>query len=219
MNQKNRKSLRQIFAVFMASAMVLSFAACSKKEIDEDKLQMSVPESASVVYLQADPIDPSVWTEAAPENETALKTQDIETTTGGTATLIVLDSNSEPVVSSDGVTSLTTNLVLNSASVQLGDGTVEDLVENELYRWTESSGFSSVEYTEPQQIEAGRYMTHLMLTSDDSTTEQVVIYSDLGDGTARIDRLWMAIRDTTTEENGEEFNAVVDSLISENVTA
>jgi len=154
------------------------------------------------------------WTDAEPETAFELISKDVEMAAGGTIKLMAVKTESEPVAAADELTSFTEDFVLNSSGTQLGDGTLLDIVENELYRWTESSGFTNVEYTQPEKISDNRYMVHLVLKSENSTTEQVVVFTGLDDGLARIDRLWRAIKtaDMTADPN---FDAVASSLISD----
>ncbi len=217
----NRMNFRRIFATGLTCVVLMSATACSKKpnadvEVTSnvDAVQMSIPETDAVAYVESEPIDISSWAAAEPDKVIALKTQDVDMTTGGTVRLLALDTESDPITAANEITSLNENLVLNSSGTILGDGSLRDLVESKLLRWTENSGFTDVEYTQPVAINANRYMVHLMLKSDESITEQTVVYTDLGDGVARIDRLWRTINDGDMTSDAD-FDAVANSLISD----
>ena len=123
------------------------------------------------------------WDDA--ENETVqdvpLVRRDVELASGGTAALYALDTGEEPSTGTDELTSVSAELVLNSAAVQLGAyGTVRELAESELYHWADASEFDLIQYTQPLQINETRYAVHLRLENDKVGMEQLVVYTDLG---------------------------------------
>ena len=141
--------------------------------------------------------------------------QEVGLASGGTAVLYALDTGEEPAAGTDGLTSVSTELVLNSAAVQLGEyGTVRDLAESELYHWANASEFSMIQYTQPMQISDTRYAVHLRLENDRIGMEQLVVYTDLG-GVARVDRLWRSITDVQADEGSPAFDETADYLISD----
>lgn len=194
--------------------MLLSAAACSKTP-KTDELTLSVPESESVTYVQDSPIDITAWANAEAENQPTLSRETKELTAGGTATLLSFSSEENPVFNGDELTSITDSLILNSAGVPLGDGTIQDLAENELYRWDENAGFDAVQYSPPTKISDSKYVVHLTLTSENASMEQMVFYTDLGKGMARIDRLWRVEKEVEESSEKATFEAVANALLVE----
>ncbi len=109
---------------------------------------------------------------------------------GGEAALCVLASG-EAEREGDGLTSMGAGMVLSSTAVRLGEhGTVHELAEGELFRWAYASEFDALRFTHPIALSAERCMVHLRLTNARVGMEQIVFYTALGGGLARVDRLW-----------------------------
>ena len=110
---------------------------------------------------------------------------------GGEAALCVLASCEAPEREGDGLTSMGAGVVLSSTAVRLGEhGTVHELAEGELFRWAYASEFDALRFTHPIALSAERCMVHLRLTNARVGMEQLVFYTALGGGLARVDRLW-----------------------------
>lgn len=110
---------------------------------------------------------------------------------GGEAELCVLASCEAPEREGDGLTSMGAGVVLSSTAVRLGEhGTVHELAEGELFRWAYASEFDALRFTHPIALSAERCMVHLRLTNARVGMEQLVFYTALGGGLARVDRLW-----------------------------
>lgn len=139
----------------------------------------------------------------------------LPTTFGTTAPLCALNTAEEPAQGANHLTSINGGLVLNSAAVQLGEyGTARELAESELYHWADACAFRTLQYTQPMQLGAHRYTVHLKLDNGTIGMEQLVIYTDLGNGIARVDRLWRAIPDIRTDTGSAVFDKTAAYLIS-----
>lgn len=109
---------------------------------------------------------------------------------GGEAALCVFASG-EAEREGDSLTSVGAGMVLSSTAVRLGEhGTVHELAEGELFRWAYASEFDALRFTHPIALSAERCMVHLRLTNARVGMEQIVFYTALGGGLARVDRLW-----------------------------
>ena len=127
---------------------------------------MEVPDTDTAVFTQMEQTGLEGWDDA--ENETVqdvpLVRRDVELASGGTAALYALDTGEEPSTGTDELTSVSAELVLNSAAIQLGEyGTVRELAESELYHWADASEFDRIQYTQPLQISEKRFAVHLLL--------------------------------------------------------
>lgn len=183
----------------------------------DDKPKMEVPDTDTAVFTQMEQTDLGECGGAEMEavRDMPLVRQEVGLASGGTAVLYALDTGEEPAAGTDGLTSVSTELVLNSAAVQLGEyGTVRDLAESELYHWANASEFSMIQYTQPMQISDTRYAVHLRLENDRIGMEQMVVYTDLS-GVARVDRLWRSITDVQADEGSPAFDETADYLISD----
>ena len=213
------KLINRALATCCAGAILLSFSACSKKsEPTNNMLTMNVPEEEVVVYTQTDPIDTTAWASATTEEAVPpLKLQDVGLEGfDETFPLVTLDTGGDPIEAPNELTSLSDEMILNSTAADLGDGTLETLVENELYRWTQASGFSSVEYTQPVLVAENRYMTHLQLKSEETEMEQNIFYTQVTDQTARIDRLWRSVQED--DAGSAAFDLVSNELMTLDTT-
>ena len=202
---------RGMIAACMAGALLLP-TGCA-----DDTPKMEVPDTDTAVFTQMEQTGLEGWDDA--ENETVqdvpLVRRDVELASGGTAALYALDTGEEPSTGTDELTSVSAELVLNSAAVQLGAyGTVRELAESELYHWADASEFDLIQYTQPLQINETRYAVHLRLANDKVGMEQLVVYTDLG-GVARVDRLWRSIPDMQAEESSPAFDRTAAYLISD----
>lgn len=84
------------------------------------------------------------------------------------------------------------SLVLSSTAVHLGEhGSIHDLAESEIYRWANVRGYVALHRTQPIYLSENRCMMHLRLTGVRLGMEQVVVYTRLSGGMARVDRLWL----------------------------
>ena len=184
----------------------------------DDKPKMEVPDTDTAVFTQMEQTDLEEWNGAETETvrDMPLVRQEVELASGGTAALYALDTGEEPAAGTDELTSISTELVLNSTAVQLGEyGTVRELAESELYHWADASEFDMIQYTHPMQISDTRYAVHLRLENDKVGMEQLVCYTDLGNGVARVDRLWRSITDLQTDEGSPVFDEAAAYLISD----
>jgi len=197
------------------ATILLAAVGCSRTPAYQEP-SMNVPDSETIVFTQMEQADTAAWANAAPENAPVLTSQELELSAGGIATLYAFQSDSKPLIAANDITSLSGDLILNSSGVQLGEGlSALKLAENELYRWTGSAGFDNMKYTQPLKISEGRYLVCLEFTGPELHSEQIVVFTELGENLARIDRLWHTIDETATENN-TEFDAAANYLISEN---
>ena len=142
---------------------------------------MEVPDTDTAVFTQMEQTGLEGWNDA--ENETVqdvpLVRRDVELASGGTAALYALDTGEEPSAGTDELTSVSAELVLNSAAIHLGEyGTVRELAESELYHWADASEFDRIQYTQPLQISEKRFAVHLLLDNAAVGMEQLVVYTD-----------------------------------------
>lgn len=130
---------------------------------------------------------------------------------GGEAALYVLASCEAPEREGDGLTSMGAGVVLSSTAVRLGEhGTVHELAEGELFRWAYASEFDALRFTHPIALSAERCMVHLRLTNARVGMEQLVFYTALGGGLARVDRLWRTF--AGKEEASPAFDTAAAAL-------
>ena len=103
----------------------------------------------------------------------------------------MLGADERPLTGHDEVTSVDRSLVLSSTAVHLGEhGSIHDLAESEIYRWANVRGYVALHRTQPIYLSENRCMMHLRLTGVRLGMEQVVVYTRLSGGMARVDRLW-----------------------------
>ena len=132
---------------------------------------------------------------------------------GGEAALCVLDTGDAPERERDSLTSVGEGMVLDSEAVRLGEhGTVHELAEGELFRWAYIRGFDELRFTHPIALSAGQCMVHLRLTNARVGMEQIVFYTALGGGLARVDRLWRTF--AGKEERSQSFDAAAAALMA-----
>ena len=80
--------------------------------------------------------------------------------------------------------------MLSSTAIHLGEhGSIHDLAESEIYRWANVRGYVALHRTQPIYLSENRCMMHLRLTGVRLGMEQVVVYTRLSGGMARVDRL------------------------------
>ena len=183
-----------------------------------DNPSMEVPNTDTTAFLQMEQTNLEEWNDAQTEEvlDALLVRRDVELTSGGSATLYALDTGEEPAARTDELTSVSTELVLNSLAVKLGEyGTVRELAESELYHWADASEFDRIQYTQPMQLSEKRFVIHLLLGNDTVGMEQLVCYTDLGNGVARVDRLWRSITDLQADEGSHAFDDAAAYLISD----
>lgn len=197
------------------AAILLVAVGCSRAPAQREP-GMDVPDSETVAFTQMEQANTAAWAEAQPETAPVFTSRELELSAGGTATLYAFETGSEPLVAADDITSLSGSLILNSAGVQTSeDISALDLAENELRRWVGSAGLEQIKYTQPLRISEGRYLVCLEITGTDLHSKQVVVFTDLNAGLARIDRLWHTV-DDATDEGDAAFDAAANYLISEN---
>ena len=98
-------------------------------------------------------------------------------------------------------------------AVRLGEhGTVHELAEGELFRWAYIRGFDELRFTHPIALSAEQCMVHLRLTNARVGMEQIVFYTALGGGLARVDRLWRTF--AGKEERSQSFDAAAAALMA-----
>ena len=116
--------IRDLIAVCLAGALLLP-AGCA-----DDNPKMEVPDTDTTAFVQMKQTNLEEWNDAQTEEvlEVPLVRRDVELASGGSAALYALDTGEEPTVGTDQLTSVSTELVLNSSAVQLGEyGTVREL--------------------------------------------------------------------------------------------
>ena len=84
------------------------------------------------------------------------------------------------------------------------------LAEGELFRWAYASEFDALRFTHPIALSAERCMVHLRLTNARVGMEQLVFYTALGGGLARVDRLWRTF--AGKEEASPAFDTAAAAL-------
>ena len=183
----------------------------------DEKLKMEVPDTDTAVFTQMEQTNMEEWNNAQTEKvlEVPLVRRDVERAAGGTIPLYALDTGEEPAAGTDQLTSVSAALVLNSSAVWLGEyGAVRDLAESELYHWADASEFDHIQYTQPMQLSEMRCVVHLLLENDTVGMEQLVCYTDLGNGAARVDRLWHTLAVGQTDEDSDVFDQTAAALIA-----
>nr|WP_302666800.1 hypothetical protein [uncultured Agathobaculum sp.] len=202
---------RGLIAVCLAGALLLP-AGCA-----DDNPKMEVPDTDTTAFVQMKQTNLEEWNDVQTEEvlEVPLVRRDVELASGGSAALYALDTGEEPTAGTDQLTSVSTEMVLNSSAVQLGEyGTVRELAESELYHWADASEFDRIQYTQPMQLSEKRFVVHLLLDNDAVGMEQLVCYTDLGNGVARVDRLWRSLVDVQTDEGSDVFDQTAAALIA-----
>lgn len=200
----------KFIAVCLAGAFLLSAVGCTDKNP-----KMEVPETDTVIFNQMKEIRMEEWNDAQDTLATPPVIQQVQLSTGGTAALYALDTGEEPTAGTNEITSVKDEMVLNSSATVLGEhGTVLEFAESELYRWADAAEFSAVQYTQPLKISNKRYLVYLRMDNQMIGMEQYVIYTDIGGGLARIDRLWRAIPDITAVTDSVVLERTVDYLTS-----
>ncbi|MFR3787034.1 MAG: hypothetical protein ACLTWR_07070 [Agathobaculum desmolans] len=202
---------RDLVAACLTGVLLLP-AGCA-----DEKLKMEVPDTDTAVFTQMEQTNLEEWNNAQTEKvlEVPLVRRDVERAAGGTIPLYALDTGEEPATGTDQLTSVSAALVLNSSAVWLGEyGAVRDLAESELYHWADASEFDHIQYTQPMQLSEKRCVVHLLLENDTVGMEQLVCYTDLGNGTARVDRLWHTLADGQTDEDSDVFDQTAAALIA-----
>lgn len=64
------------------------------------------------------------------------------------------------------------------------------------------------------QLSEKRCVVHLLLENDTVGMEQLVCYTDLGNGAARVDRLWHTLADGQTDEDSDVFDKTAAALLT-----
>ena len=96
--------------------------------------------------------------------------------------------------------------MLSSTAVHLGEhGSIHDLAESEIYRWANVRGYVALHRPSPSIFSENRCMMHLRLTGVRLGMEQVVVYTRLSGGMARVDRLWHPL----SEQENDPSAAVI----------
>ena len=129
--------------------------------------------------------------------------REVQLITGETVVLYALDTGEMPLADTNQITSVRAGLVLNSTA------------ESELYHWTDANEFDRFQYTRPVRINNRRYAVHLRFENTKVGMEQVVVYTDTGAGTARVDRLWRAIPDIRIDQGSSMLEMTAAYLLSE----
>lgn len=105
------------------------------------------------------------------------------------------------------------SLVLSSTAVHLGEhGSIHDLAESEIYRWANVHGYVALHRTQPIYLSENRCMMHLRLTGVRLGMEQVVVYTRLSGGMARVDRLWHPLSEQENDPSTAVFAATAAAL-------
>lgn len=204
-------NFRNFTAACLAGTLLLSAAGCTDKNP-----KMEVPDTDTVVFRQMKESSLEGWNDAQDALAAPPVIRQVQLSTGGTAALYALDTGEEPTAGTNEITSVNDELVLNSSATVLGEhGTVLEFAESELYRWANATEFNAVQYTQPMKISDTRYLVCLRMDNQMIGMEQYVVYTDLGDGIARIDRLWRAIPDIVADAGSETFDRVAAYLASD----
>ncbi len=209
-----QRNSRRIFAACLIGALLVSAAGCTK-QVSAKEPKMDVPDSENVTFTQMEQVDIAAW--ANTKAAVPITTKDVELAVGGNAALHIFEKDSKPALGQDEITTYTGELVLNSSGVQLGEsGTVLELAENELHRWNEYGCYNNIQYTQPLEVGEGKYLVNLKFVNEGFKLEQAIFFSDLGNGIARIDRLWRTVEDEENDTGSEAFYAAANYLKSEN---
>ena len=105
------------------------------------------------------------------------------------------------------------SLVLSSTAVHLGEhGSIHDLAESEIYRSANVRGYVALHRAQPIYLSENRCMMHLRLTGVRLGMEQVVVYTRLSDGMARVDRLWHPLSERENDPSAAVFAATAAAL-------
>lgn len=127
--------------------------------------------------------------------------------------LCTLGADERPLTGHDEVTSVDRSLVLSSTAVHLGEhGSIHDLAESEIYRWANVHGYVALHRTQPIYLSENRCMMHLRLTGVRLGMEQVVVYTRLSGGMARVDRLWHPLSERENDPSAAVFAATAAAL-------
>jgi len=175
--------------------------------------KMEVPDTHTLTFTHKE----------SPENDntdislahTILK-HEVHLTTGIEAALYTLGETSDPAVHTNEAISVHRGMALWSALVLLGEyGTVRELAESELYHWAHATGFSSARYTRPVRLNDRRYRIWLRLDNRIVGMEQSIVYTGLGNGLARVDRLWRTISNLKKDVRPQIFSDMAEYLASD----
>ena len=100
------------------------------------------------------------------------------------------------------------SLVLSSTAVHLGEhGSIHDLAESEIYGGANVRGYVALLRTLPSYLSEIRCMLHLRLSGVRRGMEQVVVYTRLSGGMARVDRLWHPLSELENDLSAAVFAA------------
>lgn len=111
--------------------------------------------------------------------------------TGKPVTLYTLHQDSaEGHGNTSAVTSFRSQKILISRAVRVGElGTVRELAEGERYRYANVKAFREVQYSEPACLGPSRLLNQVVAVGPRLAAVQFGIYTDLGDGIAREDKI------------------------------
>lgn len=110
------------------------------------------------------------------------------------------------------MTSVDRGLVLTSTAVHLGEhGSIHDLAESEIYRWANVRGYIALHRTQPIRLSDTRCIMHLHLIGVRLGMEQLVVYTRLPSGIARVDRLWHPLT-ANPDPSADDFAATGAAL-------
>lgn len=202
------------FRIFTATCLIgaaLLLTGCT-----DSTPKMEVPTTKGITFTQMEQTEQEKWNDTTTEAALHPVAQEVQLTSGGTATLYTLDTDESPTIGADQITSVDPEVVLNSTAVQLGEyGTIRELAESELYHWTDASEFQSLQYTQPLKVSDTRYVVHLRLENMKIGMEQIVVYTDIGNKIARVDRLWRSIPDLRADKGSKVLDETASYLLSD----
>lgn len=176
---------------------------------------MEVSENSTMTFAQLDETKAmDEWKKSERDVAVTPVRQEVQLPAGGKAVLYALVADAKPHLNE--ITSVGNGIVLNSAGVWLGEyGTIRELAESEPYHWADMRGFTAAQYTLPIRINARRYLVWLRLDNQRVGMEQSVIYTDLGNGVARVDRLWRTVQNPQDSTHTGLFSHMASYLASD----
>lgn len=125
----------------------------------------------------------------------------------------MLSADDSPLTAPDEVTSVARGIVLTSTAVRLGEhGSIHDLAESEVYHWANARGYVSLHRTQPIYLTENRCIMHLRLAGIRLGMEQLVVYTRLSGGLARVDRLWRPLSGAENTASSADFAAAAAAL-------
>ena len=135
---------------------------------------------------------------------------------GKRITLYALEEGAVTDAHATSVATMRDQVVLSSSIVMTGElGSIYDLADGERYRLA-GSGIYEVRYCEPMRYGSRRLLTKCTLQGTRKKVVQYIVYTDLDDGVARVDRVFKYVGIRETEKGvAAHLLPVVRFLVSE----